>query len=109
MRRAGQWIDQQTRKPISQDDALTFDRWYFGYIPSYRWIGQWGEADDASCVVTLQGRGSNELNGAHWQPDWLFVGVQFAVATIVLLPFAWPRNPDNRAEPNAAADRRGIR
>src|SRR5262245_43251734 len=51
MRRAADWTEQATGIPVPSSDALTFDRFYFGYIPSYHWIGHWGDADRESKVT----------------------------------------------------------
>jgi hypothetical protein len=45
LRGSGDWRDEATGQPIPGSVALEFDRFLFGYIPSYGWIGSLGREE----------------------------------------------------------------
>lgn len=100
MRRAGQWSDAVTGNPAAATAATEFDRKLFGYIPSYRWVGQLGsqaQSGPGSLVVDKHRRYYSS-DQERWVIDWLYVGGEGVVLTILLLPFALARRGE--AVPN---------
>jgi hypothetical protein len=90
MRRAGNWSDQATSLRAPESVALEFDRSFFGYIPSYRWIGQVGEDVHGGLgpVVTSDERKTQfRSDRQRWAIDWSFLGGQLAILAVLLLPF----------------------
>jgi hypothetical protein len=105
MRQAGAWTDELTGAAVSPEDSRSLDRWYFGYAPSYRWLGQWGAKEDVGCIVTLYGKPPSRLQGARWELDWLAILVQGILMILLVLPFARSSNRENGRGSVAAADR----
>lgn len=104
MRRAGNWSDRETGKPAAA--ATKLDRHLFGYIPTYRWVGQLGSAaeDDPGPVLTIDKHQTwYRKDQDRWVIDWLYMGSELVVLAILMLPFAFARQRGS-AEPNAAAD-----
>jgi hypothetical protein len=89
MRRASDWRDKATGKPIPPLSALEFDRSLFGYIPLYGWVGTEGREQpyEPGCIMTIHGRGPYQCRSFRWVIDWLSLTVQLVVLGMLLLPF----------------------
>ena len=92
-RRAGDWRAEVTAEPVNPAAAVKFDRWYFGYIPQYDWIGFSNTEEDLNpgCIVTLGDQGPNRCTRTRWVIDWWFLAAEFAIFGVFVLTFLGPR------------------
>ena len=95
MRRTADWSDKETGQSIPAEWQTEFDRFLFGYIPSYGWIGSTGQQLPYSCEVTIQGRGPYRCESYMWIIDWLFLTGQLVVFVVLLLPFLLTKSCPN--------------
>jgi len=74
LRRAGIWTNSQNR-PISSGEAYRFDRFEFGYSPSFRTIGDIGKQEETEglSTVTLLETGAYQYKAYRWLVDWQWV------------------------------------
>ena len=92
MRRAGDWSDLDTGKLAAA--TTTFDRHVFGWIPSYRWVGQLGSEveDDPGPVLTIDKHQTwYRQDHERWVIDWLYMSSELVIVAILPLPFALAR------------------
>jgi len=89
LRRAGEWRHAENNQPIPPWLAIKYDRFYFGYIPQYDWIGKCFVTDtpDDSTTVSLWEFDSYHLSGINWIVDWWFLIPQLVITSLFLLPF----------------------
>lgn len=88
LRRAGDWIEPDTASPIPSGTAERVDRWFFGYIPRYGWIGEIGSMEETiPSTVKLEEQGPYWCSSFRWVVDWLYVGGEALVFAILFLPF----------------------
>src|SRR5262245_4569993 len=91
MRRTADWIECESGRPIPPQDQLAFDRDWYGYIPTYRWIGEVGseyKGDNVKYQIGFAGRGYCTPSRVYWVIDWWYLGAQFIALTVLFLPFA---------------------
>jgi len=87
-RRSGNWTDMDGHvvvAPVAQE----FDRVEFGYIPSFRWFGNVGIAEEKGYLskLGLEGR-MLQHDRYRWEIDWLWVAI-LAQAVFFLFVAAW--------------------
>lgn len=108
LRQAGVWHHTETNQPIPAASSIEYDRFYFGYIPSYRWIGKCFVTDipDASTTISLSEIDTYRLSGIKWVIDWWFLIPQLIIACLFLLPFiraiSATKPPNKSLHPTAA-------
>jgi hypothetical protein len=92
-RRAGDWHAVATGEPINSEFAVKFDRWYFGYLPQFEWIGFCDTEEELSpgCIVTLENQGPNRCARVRWVVDWWVLAAEFALMGVLVLAFLGPR------------------
>jgi hypothetical protein len=78
MRREGDWTEVASGRKISSQVALEFDRFLYGYIPSFRWIGEIGgeETEEPDKTVTIQTLGPFRCTRYRWVIHWLSFGLE---------------------------------
>src|SRR5436190_2496418 len=70
-RRMGIWTNSQNQ-PVLSWEAYRFDRFEFGYLPSFRWISDVGKKDETEglSTVTLLETGPYQYRIYQWVIDW---------------------------------------
>jgi hypothetical protein len=98
-RRIGVWREVQTGRLLPPGLANSYDRSYFGYIPSYHWIGhvRRTETPEFSAIVGIADHGRYQLTKIEWAIDWLCFNAQLGVALLFMLPFMLSRPGANAA------------
>lgn len=90
MRRTGEWADEATGLPISVSHQADFDRYWYRYDLSYKWVGALGtqfEDQLGRVTVTIGDRGPYVLAGTRWVINWWYFCAQIVVLVLLLLPF----------------------
>lgn len=90
MRRSADWQDKATGKPTPALIALELDRYLFGYIPSYGWVGTRGGEQPYGCILTINGSGPHQCDSYRWVIAWLYLIVELLLLGTLLLPFLRP-------------------
>jgi hypothetical protein len=91
MRRTADWIEEESGRPIPPRDQLAFDRHWYGYIPTCRWIGEVEseyKPDNVKYRIGFAGRVYFTPSRVFWVIDWWHLGAQFIALTVLFLPFA---------------------
>ena len=83
LRRLGEWTDER-RQPVPRQVANRFDRFEFGYLPSFQFVSNVGRVERVKAVsqVTLNGDGPYRYSQYCWSPDWLWIALLSLPAVI---------------------------
>jgi hypothetical protein len=96
LRQIGVWKDTGTNLLIDSRLADEYDRFWFGYIPTYGWIGHVmsRETPDSSVSVssTSVSIRSYRLVEIEWRIDWIFLAGQIGIIFLGAAPFLAARN-----------------
>ena len=97
LRSVGLWQHTETNQPIPTAQAINYDRCFFGYIPSYRWIGQCfvTETPDVVTTVSLSPDEAYRCSRITWTIDWWFFVPQLVIVGLLLLPFVRAKTATN--------------
>jgi hypothetical protein len=88
-RRAGDWRDEATGEPADSSIAGDLDRWYFGDLPHFDWVGIIGAkvAMEPGCTVTLPGRRPYECSRYTLVVDSWWVSAEVILLAALAFPF----------------------
>lgn len=96
VRNAGDWRDVSNGEPVSPTTAGELDRFYFGWMPKFAWVGQVGVEEPRAPGVRV-GLGvsgvSAHCDRSRWAVDWIALAAEVCCFTVVVLPFARARRP----------------
>lgn len=94
MRCIGHWTSEQADASAPPQVAAEYDRVEFGYLPSYRWIGECGQPleDLTPTSLSVLDHGKYQYTSAHWIIDSFYAGVQL-IALLVTAVSIWRSRP----------------
>jgi hypothetical protein len=94
MRQSGEWHADGGQKTPSYM-AIALDRFWFGDIPSLRWVGDIGLPVplDASTSVSLEGSQAYRLEAVCWKIDWSAVCAEALLLVLIFFPFVPVKKP----------------
>ena len=103
LRHAGIWTDPETKARLSPHRSISYDRNWFGYIPTYDWIGRCIEKQPAhnSAIVSLIPGETYQLDAIHLRIEWFYLAAQLCVALLFAFPFMFATREHQNAEQNA--------
>ncbi len=94
VRKAGDWWDESNGQPVSPTVAGQLDRFYFGWMPKFAWLGQVGVEEPMTPGVRV-GLGvsgvSAHCDHARWAVDCLALAIEACGLILLVLPFARAR------------------
>jgi len=89
LRRTGMWVEPETKSPISKTLATSYDRVFFGYIPTHAWIGRCftTEVPKTLSNVRIAPHEAYYLAAVGWKVEWSYLLGQLAIALLFAFPF----------------------
>lgn len=100
LRNVGDWRDQSSGQPVSAVEADQLNRFCFGWVPTFAWVGLVGveEPMTPGVRVGLDVLGvSAHCDRTRWTVDWIAFAAEVGCLTLVVLPFARARHPTTAA------------
>jgi hypothetical protein len=99
-RRTGTWTDPQSGAAIPAELSPLYDRSYFGYIPTYAFVGRsfTAETPVASGTLRLHPHAAYQLDAVSWRVEWWFLFGQLGIALLFAVPFLAARGDPQIAE-----------
>lgn len=97
-RRTGNWKNITSGRTVSRTENNYYDRFCFGYIPTYQWVGHCfsPSTTEASLQINLgTGAGTYQHTEWRWKIDGWFFFWQSVLVLNLLLPFLRAKLPSN--------------
>jgi len=86
MRQNGLWfVDTSQVTDPSIHNKL--DRQWFGYIPTFQWIGSLGNHIDTGLHTTIMDGTTYSSDSAWWVVEWWMIIAEIILIALILLPF----------------------
>ena len=104
-RKAGSWHEVETGQPASFAVQMQCDRFWFGYIPTYAWIGRCFAPPQPEPTGNIRLAGQDSYfrsDQTRWAIEWWALFWQVLAVLLVLLPYV-RRKPvaQGRSRPGA--------
>ena len=105
-RRVGSWTEPTTKSPLPRHLENSYDRAFFGYIPTYAWIGRCAstEVPETSSTMRLAPSTAYHLDTIDWRVDWIILAIQFVVTLLFAFPFLVAQNGPEIGEQSDARE-----
>jgi hypothetical protein len=106
LRRVGNWTEPTTNFPLPRHLENSYDRAFFGYIPTYAWIGRCAstEVPDMSSTLRIAPGAAYHLDTIKWRVDWVILAIQLGVALLFAFPFLLAQNAPTLGEQSDARE-----